>query len=214
MVSLPNPLYISIFISIISAIFIYASILSPWTVNSYHMDPLTVKHLGGLTYYAIETDMGEYTMSTFIRYINSGIYFKENESKQYNYQVASLKCICVFVCFQFIYMLAFIFFTFMNIKKDAYVLKKMEKIMNHSFIIYIILSIIALLPFITTCIGIAAACKVGFENESQQEKFTRHVGSGFILHLLATIAQVVSSVIAVVFCKLCKPKDESNYDAF
>ena len=214
MVSLPNPLYISLVISIVSAVLIFASFFNPWIENKHDNEGYAIIHQGGLTFYQLFNDFGSYKLKTFIRYVGADVYFKENESKHYKYKAGSLQFCCALTAIQFSLIFAFIVYTFILIRRNAHVLQKAEKLFSFSFIIYIAMTALSLLPFITTIVASVAASQMGFEDEAVQKNFKRGVGSGFIMHIIATIFQLISCGLAVVFSKFCQPKDESNYDAF
>ena len=49
---IPNPLYLPMTIIFIAAVFVYASVLTPWVQNKNDGQILEINHVGGLTYYA------------------------------------------------------------------------------------------------------------------------------------------------------------------
>ena len=211
---LPNFLYIPLFIKILAAILIYCSLLRPWTVNEHVTDILTVRHEGGLTYYANTNDFGIYKLSTFIRYINSNVYFMENEDKPYHYRNKLLIFCCIWVAFQFIILISNLIVSFFQIRIKSKLLEKFEEKWSGAFFFVNIAYIgVSCLGFISTIVGIVCITTVGFTNETQ-DQFTRKVGTGFLLHLFGTIFQIIGCLGSSLITKFVKPKYESKYDAF
>ncbi|ELP93095.1 hypothetical protein EIN_053400 [Entamoeba invadens IP1] len=207
--------YVPLSLSILAAILVGSSLFNEWTTNTYDVaDSLRIRHVGGLTYYGIQNDMGTYTMETFIRYVGSSVYFQETADKNYNYASASLQCICGFVCIQFIYLLGTIGYTFLDIRQKAFVLKQADKMFKFSLYVYIAFFAVSFFFYIATFIGIGAAASAGFEDEAKQSKFSRGVGSGFLLHLFGSMFQTIAMASAVVLSFFFKPKDESEYASF
>ena len=219
---IPNPLYLPLTITFIATIFVYASLLLPWVENKNVGQILTITHVGGLTYYANVNDFNTYTMMTYIRYINSDIYFQQVEyeekndlTKKYNYQDGMLKFIAVLTAFQFIYMIVYMTYIFFDIRRESKVLEKRKShFENTAWIVYIVLAVISVVPILSAILGGAALSKVGFEDAATQEKFVKSCGSGMILNIFATIAQIISAVLAFVVARFYKPKPEAVYGQF
>ena len=100
---------------------------------------------------------------------------------------------------------------FFDIRRNAKVLeKRQEHFEKKAWIVYIIFAVISFIPIITAIVGGTVVNKVGFEDAATQEKFERSSGSGFVLNVLATIAQIISSILAIVIAKFYKPRNQES----